>query len=236
MVVESHKSRVGVAIVATVLMLGSAVASKALAPTERMAARYVGVSLETLIPKRFGGWRVDESIVPLTPDPTTTAELASLYTQTLSRTYVNDSGQRVMLVLAYGGDQSRELQVHRPEVCYAAQGFRVQDAHKVAVRSQFGEVPAMQLVASRSGRIEPITYWVRMGDHIVRGNVEQGITRVRYGLAGSIPDGLLVRVSTIGTDSSTQYELQQRFIQSLLTALTPEGRQYLLGAPLATAS
>lgn len=231
--VETFKSRTGVAIVAAVLMLGSAVASRALAPTERMAARYVGVSMDKLIPKAFNGWRVDDTVVPLTPDPTTAASLASLYTQTLSRTYVNAAGQRVMFVMAYGGDQSRELQVHRPEVCYAAQGFRVQDTNKVTVRSDFGAVPAMQLVASRSGRVEPITYWVRMGDQLVRGNVEQGLTRVRYGLAGSIPDGLLVRVSTIGNDYPAQYDLQQQFIQSLLSALTPDGRKYLLGAPLA---
>lgn len=234
--VETHKSRLGAAVVAAVLMLGGAVASKSLAPTERMAARYVGVSLEQLIPKQFSGWREDESVVPLAPDPTTTAALASLYTQTLSRTYINSSGQRVMLSLAYGGDQSRELQVHRPEVCYTAQGFRVQDASKVAVASEFGDVPAMQLVASRSGRVEPITYWVRMGDEIVRGNIEQGIARVRYGLAGNIPDGLLVRVSTIGTDSPAQYELQQRFIRSMLDSLTPAGRQYLLGTSVPAAS
>ena len=229
---QTSKSRMTVAMVAMVLMLGSAVASKALAPTQRMAARYVDVSLEKLIPREFSGWRIDDSIIPLAPDPTTTAELASLYSQTLMRTYVNASGQRVMLALAYGGDQSRELQVHRPEVCYAAQGFQVKDAAKVNLKSSFGEVPAMQLVASRSGRIEPITYWVRMGDELVRGNLEQGIARVRYGLAGSIPDGLLVRVSTLGDDTSAQYELQQTFVQAMLGAVTPAARKYLVGRPM----
>lgn len=233
---QTPKSRMTVAIVAMVLMVGSAVASKALAPTQRMAARYADVSLEKLIPRQFAGWRIDDSIIPLAPDPTTTASLASLYSQTLSRTYVNASGQRVMLALAYGGDQSRELQVHRPEVCYAAQGFRVQDAAKVNLHSTFGEVPAMQLVASRSGRVEPITYWVRMGDELVRGNLEQGMTRVRYGLAGSIPDGLLVRISTLGDDTGTQYELQHGFVQAMLGAVTPAAREYLLGRPAGTRS
>lgn len=233
---QTSKSRLAVAVVATVLMLAAAVASKALAPTQRMAARYVGISMETLIPKQFGDWRIDDTIVPLTPDPTTTASLASLYSQTLSRTYINSAGQRVMFVMAYGGDQSRELQVHRPEVCYAAQGFRVQEAAKVALHSSFGEVPAMQLVASRSGRVEPITYWVRMGDEIVRGNVEQGLARVRYGLAGSIPDGLLVRVSTLGDDRPEQYSLQHSFVQSMLSALTPQAREYLLGHSAGAAS
>jgi len=228
---HNPKSRMTAAVVAMLLMLGGAAASKALAPTDRMAARYAGVSLETLIPRQFAGWRIDEAIVPLTPDPTTTAALTTLYSQTLSRTYVNDAGQRVMLALAYGGDQSRELQVHRPEVCYAAQGFRVQDAAKVTLQSDFGTVPAMHLVASRSGRVEPITYWVRMGDELVRGNLEQGIARVRYGLAGSIPDGLLVRVSTLGDDVSAQYALQQDFVQAMLATLSPSARQYLLGRP-----
>ena len=46
MVAEVRKPRLGVAIIAAVLMASSAVASKALAPTQRMAERYVGVSLE----------------------------------------------------------------------------------------------------------------------------------------------------------------------------------------------
>jgi EpsI family protein len=37
--------------------------------------------------------------------------------------YVNASGYRIMLSLAYGSDQRGALQAHKPEVRYPAQGF-----------------------------------------------------------------------------------------------------------------
>lgn len=58
-----------------------------------------------------------------------TPELANnldkLYSQTLTRTYINNDGYRIMLSVAYGENQlsSDVTQVHRPEFCYVAQGF-----------------------------------------------------------------------------------------------------------------
>jgi EpsI family protein len=216
------------AILAVVLMISSAFAARLLTPTERLATRYASISLQQVVPPQFSDWRVDASIAPLAADPTVAAQLASIYSQTLSRTYINGDGRRVMLSIAYGGDQSRELQVHRPEVCYAAQGFKVQNSTKVDVRSGFGSVPAMQLQASKGGRQEPITYWVRIGDKVVR-NVEQGLARMSYGFSGVIPDGLLVRVSTIGADYADQYEIQAGFVRSMLLAIEPRFRSYLIG-------
>lgn len=224
-----HSSRLAPALLAAALMLAGATAAKLLVPTDRMASHYANVSLEKVIPPRFADWRVDEGVIPLAPDPVTAAELASIYTQTLARTYVNGNGQRVMLSIAYGGDQSRELQVHRPEVCYAAQGFKIHGTSKVDLASGLGTVPAMRVLTSKLGRNEPITYWVRMGDKVVRGNVEQGVARVGFGLSGVIPDGLLVRVSTIGTDATNQYAIQDDFVRALLAAVQPEFRSYLVG-------
>lgn len=79
--------------------------------------------VEALLPVQFGRWSVDRTIVPLAVSPDVAQMLATLYDRTVARTYVNDLGERVMLSVAYGANQSRALQLHKPEVCYVAQGF-----------------------------------------------------------------------------------------------------------------
>ncbi|MQM31751.1 MAG: hypothetical protein CRU78_15015 [Candidatus Accumulibacter phosphatis] len=50
-----------------------------------------------------------------------------------------------------------------------------------------------------------------------------------YGLTGKIPDGMLIRVSSIDTETSEAYEMQGRFSAQMLEALAPEYRQRLIG-------
>ncbi len=87
-------------------MLAAAGMALGLKPTEKVADAGPKVDLETLIPKAFGDWKIDETIVPLLVDPETQAKLDKIYNQTLTRTYVNSQGARIMLSIAYGGDQS----------------------------------------------------------------------------------------------------------------------------------
>jgi len=97
----------------------------ALKPTAKVADAGPKIDLEVLIPKTFGDWKMDETIVPLMANPSRKALIKKIYSQTLSRTYINSSGDRIMLSIAYGGDQSDNMSVHKPEVCYPAQGFQI---------------------------------------------------------------------------------------------------------------
>jgi len=217
----------GVAMAATSALTG------ALTPTRKVADSRDRFSLEQLIPQRFGGWSVDRSVVPLTPDAGQQEMIAALYDQTLARTYINDAGQRVMLSIAYGGDQSRQLQLHLPEVCYVAQGFQVVGEAPGALATRFGELPVKRLVARQNARNEPITYWITIGDKAVMSGLGQKYQRFVYGLSGRIPDGMLVRVSTIGPDVAQAYRVQGRFVNQMLDALSPRDRTRLLGAATA---
>jgi EpsI family protein len=217
------------------LVLGAAMAATsaltlALTPTHKVAASREQFTLEQLVPTRFGNWRVDDSVLPLTPDPGQKAQLDALYDQTLARTYVNDAGQRVMLSIAYGGDQSKQLQLHLPEVCYVAQGFAMLQEHGGLLATRFGAVPVKRLVARQNARNEPITYWVTIGDKAVMSGVDQKVQRLLYGLSGRIPDGMLVRVSTIDADAGGAWKVQDRFVNQLLDALPARDRVRLLGA------
>jgi EpsI family protein len=211
-------------------MAGTSALTGALTPTVRLSQAQAAFSLAHMIPARFADWTVDASVVPLQPDPERQSVLEKIYDQTLSRTYINSAGERVMLSIAYGGDQSRALQVHLPEVCYVAQGFDMLKVGEGALATRFGQVPVKRLVARQDSRNEPITYWITVGDKAINSSFEQKLQRLAYGLSGKIPDGMLVRVSTIQTDAQRAYQLQDRFVGQLLDALDPGGRVRLLGA------
>lgn len=214
----------GLAMAATSALTG------ALTPTQKLAQAQAPFRLEAMIPASFADWTVDASIVPLKVDPERQSVLEKIYDQTLSRTYVNRAGERVMLSIAYGGDQSRALQLHLPEVCYVAQGFDMLKVGEGALATRFGALPVKRLVARQNSRIEPITYWITVGDKAMQSSFQRKLQRLAYGLSGKIPDGMLVRVSTIQADEQGAYRLQDRFVGQMLDALDRQARVRLLGA------
>jgi EpsI family protein len=223
-------SRFVASLVLGVAMAATSALTGALTPTAKVAPGRPDFNLDTMIPARFAGWTVDTSIVPLKPDPERQAMIEKLYDQTLSRTYINDRGERVMLSIAYGGDQSKTLQLHLPEVCYVAQGFQMLSTGDGQLGTRFGALPVKRLVARQGQRNEPITYWITIGDRAVLSGIEQKLQRLAYGLSGKIPDGMLVRVSTIQTSSADAWRLQDRFVTDMLGALAPRERARLLGS------
>lgn len=204
--------------------------SFALKPTKRIADIAPKFNLETDIPKEFSGWKIDETIVPVQADPERLALISKIYNQTLSRTYVNAKGERIMLSIAYGGDQSDAMQVHRPEVCYTGNGFTMSDLATVNYDTGFGVIPVKRVLATMGNRVEPITYWITIGDSVEKTPALRKLQLLKFGLTGSIPDGLLFRVSSIGSQAG-QYPLQQDFVQSLLNVVTPDFRKRLIGSP-----
>ncbi|VXB20742.1 exosortase-associated protein EpsI, B-type [Massilia sp. 9I] len=227
--------RFAISLVLGVAMAATSALTGALTPKARVPQAHEQFSLEQMIPQRFGDWRIDPSVVPLTPDPEQQSVLEKIYDQTLSRTYVNSEGQRVMLSIAYGGDQSKALQLHLPEVCYVAQGFQMVKEDEGALPTRFGELPVKRLVAKLHERNEPITYWITIGEHAARAGIQQKLRRLAYGLSGEIPDGMLVRVSTIQANDAQAYQVQDRFVGEMLGTMAPRDRSRLLGAGLAPA-
>lgn len=222
-------NRVAVALM-TVLMLASSGAAHYMTPTEHLADKVGKPDLEALFPKQFGVWRLDANVPVILPAPDVQARLDAIYNQVLSRTYVNDRGQRVMLSVAYGGDQSDGTRIHRPEVCYPAQGFQIL-SNKVDHIDLPGHEPlkVRHLESKLEQRFEPITYWVVVGDSAVVSSSEQKLAQLRYGLRGVIPDGMLVRVSSIDPDTRRALDLQQQYISDLARFLTPQASQRVFG-------
>jgi EpsI family protein len=212
-----------------VAMVLTAAATRALTPATRLADARDRFDLAASVPTHFAGWSVDATLAPVAPNPDSQAALDRIYDQTLGRTYVDADGQRVMLSIAYGGDQSKALQLHLPEVCYVAQGFQIVQKGEGVLATGFGPLPVKRLVARADMRNEPITYWITVGDQATRAGLARKVQLLAYGLSGKIPDGMLVRVSTIDADPAAAYRLQDRFSQALLAALSPQSRTRLLG-------
>lgn len=222
------------AITMAVLMCTASVAAVVARPTARTVATEPAILLDAAIPKAFPGWREEPSRAVQVVNPQLQAALDRLYSQTLTRTYVNDSGYRVMLSLAYGDDQRGGLQAHKPEVCYPAQGFNLRRNEAGELATTFGRVPVRRLDTQLGSRLEPVTYWFAFGDQVVSGRFEQRLTELRLGFEGKVPHGLLFRVSSIDGDAQSAYREQERFVNDLLSAMTPRDRLQVIGQAAGT--
>jgi EpsI family protein len=219
------------ALLVALLMLAGAAAAVVGRPTRHMADQVGMPNLETLFPKAFGTWQLDTSMPVILPSPDVQALLDKIYNQVLSRTYINAEGQRIMLSVAYGGDQSDGTSAHRPEVCYPAQGFAITANRLAKMPLGQGQLPVRQLMSKLGPRNEPITYWVVVGGEVVTTGIDQKLAQLRYGVRGIVADGMLVRVSSIDQDMARGHALQSRFIIDLADQMAPAAAARVFGRP-----
>ena len=198
------------------VMICTSVFAYAARPTHKIADEGEPVNLEQLIPAQFNDWRMVNMASQIV-NPETAAAL-----------------NEIMLSIAYGRDQTDSVGAHAPEGCYSGQGFAVNSIVKDQLTTGTGQIPVVRLLARKSNRIEPITYWLTTGKKVGYPGWETKKIKLEYALSGSIPDGLLMRVSSVtaSTDSSDvnqAYDLQTRFTNDLLTSVSPSQRMRLTG-------
>jgi len=218
------------AFVIAALMLAAGIGAVVARPSLKMASLGPAFSLEAAIPKHFGDWREETQRIIQVINPQAQKVLDETYSQILTRSYVNTDGYRIMLSLAYGSDQRGPLRAHEPEACYPAQGFALHRKEASLLATPYGSIPVRRLFTSKGSRVEPLTYWVRIGDKTVRESRWQWkLTELNYTLTGRIPDGLIFRVSSIDPDQIRANQLQDQFINQLLQAVSPAERKRLSG-------
>lgn len=225
----THAALTRTALILCALMLVASIGAYTLKPTQFLARQQPLGKLEILVPMQFGDWRgasVDSLVVP---DPQMLATLDAIYTETLSRTYTDSQGRRIMLSIAYGDDQRDSMNVHYPEVCYPAQGFRAKGQSQVEIATPHGVIRAKRLEMAMGARNEPITYWTMVGEYQSGKGIKKKINEMRYSLTGVIPDGMLVRVSSISRDPEQAYRDHEAFIGAMLDALNPQARSRIAG-------
>ena len=217
------------ALAAAALMLAVAGLAQFGKPTVYLADQIGKPDLELIFPKQFGRWRIDANIPIVLPAPDVQAALNAIYNQVLTRTYVDADGQRIMLSVAYGGDQYDGTSAHRPEGCYPAQGFDITSNEKAVQRVPDGMLAVRRLMSRRGERSEPLTYWIVVGSKVATTGVEQKLAQLRYGLRGVIADGMLVRVSSIDADMAHGHAVQASFIADMAAGVTGPVRPRVFG-------
>jgi EpsI family protein len=185
-------------------------------------------ALERLMPQTLGPWRaIRAGGVVLPPE----SELSDkTYNDVLVRVYENGAGGAIALLLAYGAFQGRDMQLHRPEVCYPAAGFAIKSTQVLGL-----SIPAQPLIAARlldtqsQQRSEQVLYWTRVGQEFPTSPMEQRLAVVRQNLRGNVPDGILVRTSTVASDAQAALPTLRGFVDAMLEASPAATRRLLVG-------
>lgn len=190
--------------------------------------------MASVVPTTVGPWQsqTEDSLV----QPLTEGKLAArLYSEIVSRIYAHtETGDEIMMLIAYGDTQSDLLQLHRPESCYPAVGFQlVQSAPRPVPLAGAAAIPGRRVVAERGERRESIVYWTRLGEYLPSGAGSQREARFLNAVHGYIPDGALFRFSTLRRDEAAFTNLD-RFIADMVMAVKPGDRRALVGSKLAS--
>lgn len=216
-------------------LLAAAAGAAALTPRRHVVLLPPGRQLEALVPSRIANWQSVPSELFVLPKSENSLS-DRLYNQTLTRLYEAPDALPVMLVMAYGNVQNDLLQLHRPEVCYAAVGFQISGSATARVPlSPAVGLPVRELIATAESRVEPIVYWTRIGDALPTTGGEQRWSKLQQQFDGIIPDGILVRMSTVAEPTPQTFAELRRFAAAMVAAVAPADRAVLIGTTLGDA-
>lgn len=185
-------------------------------------------SLDSTIPGEFGSWKSQYDPTLVVP-PSEDSLAGQLYDDLLMRRYRDGTtGLEVFFLAAYGATQTDELQLHRPESCYPAVGLPITKRRRDALDYGKRTIPAVSLLSEIPGRIEQIFYWSRLADRFPTSAAEQREDKLDLAFAGKIPDGILVRLSTVRkSEDEAQADLKV-FASGMLDAMNPTAKQTLI--------
>ncbi|WPB57914.1 exosortase-associated protein EpsI, B-type [Xylophilus sp. GOD-11R] len=210
-------------------MLATAAVTWAITPRMHIASTKEPINLKKEIPTSFGDWTEVASAPSLIVDPGRQKVIDRIYSESLSRVYVNSKQYAVMLSVAYGKDQRDGFELHQPEVCYPAQGFSVIDRTPLLLEIAGKPVRAVQML-TQGPRPEPLTYWTVVGERNYQGGISKKLAEMSYGFKGQIPDGMLVRVSSVDGNTATAYAAQLDFANALVSSLPGGFRNRFIGS------
>ncbi|MFL5297717.1 MAG: exosortase-associated protein EpsI, V-type [Phenylobacterium sp.] len=219
------------------LLGGGAIAAAGVAYGLRPRRRLVLLRSEkmgAIFPKTVGSWTAVDD--PNLVAPRTEGTLsAKLYSEVVERVYTDAvTGAEIMMLIAYGSEQSDLLQLHRPESCYPAVGFSVKSTRPENIPLTSGAaITGRRVVAEMGDRRENIIYWTRLGEYLPADSGKQRMARLLSSMNGYIPDGALFRFSEVNADPEKSFATIESFIREAVLGMNPANRPALLGSALA---
>ena len=183
---------------------------------------------EKLVPEKIGPWGFETSSGVVLPPPDAMSD--RLYDNLITRVYSANTEPPVMFLTAYSNTQDGTLQVHRPEICYPAGGYKLSETRSIKINNGLGGViPANIFTAAGPDRTEHVLYWTRIGDQFPLVWRDQRLAVIKANLRGSIPDGVLVRMSVVMPDMQEALPVLQTFAADLNRSMNRRGRLLLSG-------
>lgn len=182
-------------------------------------------NLEPLVPDAFGTWRAAPVGTIILPNDLNQQEDEAV----LYKAYQDDLGRVITLVIAYGPPLGDSVRLHRPEICYRAQGFSILSRSAGKVPLGAGSVPTVRLSTERGAVREAVTYLLRDGDRFSVNARDHQLQVFRR--RGGRADGALVRVST-RLGGAPLFDLHRQFLTAFANALTVEGQDLLWGGAI----
>jgi EpsI family protein len=137
----------------------------------------------------------------------------------------------MMLLVAQSPGQDGVLQVHRPEFCYPAGGYRMSGSRVHTIDLPDNQrVPTRFFTATSPERTEQMIYWTRIGRDMPTTWVQQRLSVAEANLRGEIPDAVMVRISVATSDPAAISQIDE-FAHLLIAGLPPKSRPVLIGTP-----
>ena len=168
-------------------------------------------------------------------DPSWNKSALSSYDNVVTRSFRRADGQQVMVVMTWSGD-GFQREGHEQEVCFNASGFTATPTQPLSIATGAGKLNASAFTASRGGVVEDVVYWmVTDGYQIKRDNLISllkdrfmKLMSLPHLLNGECPDNLMVRVTSIRSDS-VQTSIPVDYIKDWLRMLPSADRARVMG-------
>lgn len=208
-------------------LLGAAGLARAMVPRDPFDLLGKG-KLDKLVPSTIGPWRFASKSGLVIPPEDQLKD--ALYAQLLTRVYTADDRLPIMLLVTQSPSQDGVLQVHRPEFCYPAGGYRLSGSsvHHIELPGH-RPLTTRMFTATSHDRIEQLVYWTRIGRDLPTSWVDQRLSVAAANLRGEIPDAVMVRISTVTPDPEAATVQIDEFARNMIAAIAPKSRPVLIG-------
>ncbi|MEE4207736.1 MAG: exosortase C-terminal domain/associated protein EpsI [Parvularcula sp.] len=211
------------------LVIGGTLASLgglALLRTPEPSGRVISTEeFRAAIPSKVGGWTSRRSAELVLPELDGGEKL---YENLETRIYEGSNLPSIMFLVAYSSVQINDVQVHRPEVCYPVAGLPIISSTPTTFQFRGKQIAARDVIADRRGPEEQILYWVRVGNRFPTTWLDQRMAMASDSLKGTLPDGVLVRISTIQKPGYRGMPILKDFARQLLDQSETKFRDTIL--------
>lgn len=218
------------------LLTGFLLASSLLLVEIRQLVSYKGAppDIEKLISSHPAGWvELEGSSV----NPGWKEALKGEYDVAAARIYRNAQGEVVMVVMTWSRDGIRRAG-HLQQICYQVSGCSVSVPEYTVVDSKAGRQGVVAFTAYHDSNVaEDVVYWritggkpdMRTGYSTLMATRFDKLNRLLTYMFSGMPDNIMVRVSTMRTNTEQPATAHLAYLKDYLEQLSPADRRLITG-------